>query len=133
MKEKQALIIVDVQNDFCSGGALPVPNGYEVIEVANYLTAQKYFDVKVFTQDWHPKDHCSFASNHLGAELFETIKLDNGVNQILDQILWPDHCIQETNGASFHLALDIKCDKIIQKGINSDVDSYSGFWDVICK
>ena len=124
-KTKTALIVVDVQNDFCPDGALAVPNGHEVIEVVNYLTAHKHFDLRIFTQDWHPKDHCSFASNHLGKKVFETVTLNDGISQTL----WPDHGVQNTDGAKFHPALVMRCDKIIQKGMNSDIDSYSTFWD----
>lgn len=123
MKEKSALILVDLQNDFCRGGTLEVPNGDDVIPLANLL--QKYFDLVIATQDWHPADHVSFASNHPGHGVGEVIKID----KIL-QILWPDHCVQESNGAAFHPALEISgITKIFQKGVDSGIDSYSAFYD----
>lgn len=124
-KIKKALIVVDVQVDFCPEGNLAVPHGHEVIEVANCLTASKKFNLIVLTKDWHPANHCSFASNHLGKQLFETITLDNGV----EQKLWPDHCIQDTDGAKFHPELAIRCDHIVFKGMDTDVDSNSAFFD----
>ena len=118
----KALIIVDMQNDFCPGGALPVKDGNTIVPVINDL--MKKFDLIVATQDWHPKDHGSFASNH-GKKPGEMIVL-NG----LDQILWPDHCLQGTPGAEFVKGLDVKrITKVFQKGMDKDVDSYSGFFD----
>lgn len=119
----KALIIVDVQNDFIPGGALAVNEGDHVVPVINHL--QEKFDFIVATQDWHPMDHGSFASNHAGKKIGEFIDL-NGVKQIL----WPVHCVQETEGAEFHP--NLKRDKwkaVFQKGINPLVDSYSGFFD----
>jgi len=119
----RALIIVDIQNDFTKGGSLEVPDGEAVVPIINDL--QKYFELIVATQDWHPPDHKSFASNHKGRKPFETITL-NG----LEQVLWPDHCIQGSTGASFHGDLDMKkVSAIFRKGVDSEVDSYSGFYD----
>ena len=115
------LIIVDVQNDFCAGGALAVPKGDEVVPVINRLAAR--FDNVVLTQDWHPRGHASFASSHPGKKPFETIDLAYG-----KQVLWPDHCVQGTAGAAFHKALEItKAQLVIRKGFHRDIDSYSGF------
>jgi len=118
-----ALILVDLQNDFMPGGALAVSEGDQVVPIANRLMPQ--FELVVATADWHPPDHCSFASNHPGHQVGEVIEVDG-----LDQILWPDHCIQETNGASFHPELDDpRFIKIIRKGADPRLDSYSGFFD----
>lgn len=118
----KALIIVDMQNDFCPGGALPVKDGNAIVPAINEL--MKKFDLVVATQDWHPKDHGSFASNH-GKKSGERIVL-NG----LDQILWPDHCVLGTQGAEFVKGLDVKrIAKVFQKGVDKSVDSYSGFFD----
>ena len=115
------LIIVDVQNDFCPGGALAVPKGDEVVPVANRLAAR--FDNVVLTQDWHPRGHASFASSHPGKKPFETIELSYGT-----QVLWPDHCVQGTRGADFHGELSVsRSQLIIRKGFHRDIDSYSGF------
>ena len=117
------LILVDIQNDFIPGGALPVPQGYEIIKLVNEL--QNSFDLIVATQDWHPPIHKSFASQHPGKKLFETISLHG-----LDQVLWPDHCVQGTNGAAFHSDLLMnKVEAVFRKGMNPDIDSYSGFFD----
>jgi len=119
----QALIIVDIQNDFTQGGRLEVPNGEEIIEIVNSL--QHHFDLIVATQDWHPPLHKSFASNHVGKKPFEKIELHG-----LEQVLWPDHCIQGTSGADFHPELEMNhVEAIFRKGINPEVDSYSGFYD----
>lgn len=121
---KKALILVDLQNDFCPGGSLAVPGGDEVIPLANVL--QGYFDVIVATQDWHPADHASFASQH---------HPNYGVGDMIimndmQQMLWPDHCVQNTNGAEFHPALHLeKVDKVIHKGVDKSIDSYSAFFD----
>lgn len=118
-----ALIIVDVQNDFITGGALPTRNGHEVVPVINRL--QKDFELVVATQDWHPKNHGSFASNHPGKKPGEVIDLDG-----LPQVLWPDHCVQGSWGAEFHGDLQMKgVAKIIRKGTDPEIDSYSGFFD----
>ena len=121
----KALIIVDIQNDFLPGGALAVNNGDEVIPIINKLQQSDYFDLVVATQDWHPQNHKSFASNHLGKNPFDKILLDG-----LEQILWPDHCVQGTKGADFPSSLDVnKIEAIFRKGMDVNVDSYSGFFD----
>jgi nicotinamidase/pyrazinamidase len=119
----KALILVDIQNDFLPGGALPVPHGNEVIPVANQLQAR--FPLVVATQDWHPPKHGSFAANHPGKKVFEQSEL-NG----LPQTLWPVHCVQNTTGAE--LARGLKQDRIVRvfkKGTDPGIDSYSGFFD----
>jgi nicotinamidase/pyrazinamidase len=119
----KALIIVDIQNDFLPGGALSVKNGDAVIPVINKL--QNQFDLVVATQDWHPADHKSFASMHPGKKIFDEIILDG-----LPQVLWPDHCVQETRGAEFSSLLDTKkIEAIFRKGMDPNIDSYSGFFD----
>lgn len=118
-----ALIIVDIQNDFLPGGALAVPDGDAVIPLINHL--QEKFDLVVATQDWHPADHKSFASAHAEKKIFDEILL-NG----LLQILWPDHCVQETSGAAFSTLLNTKkVEAIFRKGMDKNIDSYSGFFD----
>jgi nicotinamidase/pyrazinamidase len=120
---KRALILVDIQNDFVPGGALPVAEGDRVVPVANRI--QKNFDLVVATQDWHPANHGSFASQHPGAKPGDVIDL-NG----LPQVLWPDHCVQGSRGAQFHPQLDTRrLSKVFQKGIDPEIDSYSGFFD----
>lgn len=115
------LIVVDVQNDFCPGGALEVPRGDEIVPLLNRL-ARRFAHV-VITQDWHPAGHISFASRHPGKKPFETIRLRYG-----RQVLWPDHCVQATSGAALHAALDIPhAQLLIRKGCNRKVDSYSAF------
>lgn len=119
----KALIIVDVQNDFCEGGALEVPNGSSVVPVINKLIDR--FDAIIQTQDWHPAGHHSFASSHDGKSPYETVELDYGT-----QVLWPDHCVQGTKGAEFHK--DLQTDKsqvIIRKGFRAPIDSYSTFYE----
>ncbi len=119
----KALILVDLQNDFMPGGALAVEEGDEVVAIANYLAPR--FDLVVATQDWHPANHGSFASSHPGKKPGDQIKL-NGI----DQILWPNHCIQNTTGAEFHPNLHHKSiNRVFQKGTNLNIDSYSGFYD----
>lgn len=121
---KKALIIVDVQNDFCDGGALAVPGANEVIPYINELMKDNQYDQIVLTQDWHPADHKSFASTN-GKKVGDSINL-NG----LPQFMWPDHCVQGTFGAEFHADLDrSKVTNIVQKGKNAEFDSYSGFQD----
>ena len=121
---KKALIIVDVQNDFCEGGALAVPGANEIISYINLLMEENEYDKIVLTQDWHPENHKSFASTN-GKKVGDTIIL-NGI----PQFMWPDHCVQGTSGAEFHKDLNReKVDHIIQKGKNIDFDSYSGFQD----
>lgn len=120
---KRALIIVDVQNDFVPGGALAVPEGDQVAPVINEL--QKNFDLVVATQDWHPRNHGSFAANHFGRKPGEVIDL-NG----LPQILWPVHCVQDTKGAEFLTELDTsRVARVFQKGTDAGIDSYSGVFD----
>jgi len=120
-----ALIIVDIQNDFLPGGALAVNKGDEIISIVNKLQKSGYFDLIIATQDWHPQDHGSFASNHPGKKPFEKILLSE-----LEQILWPDHCVQGTDGADFPKSLDINnIETIFRKGMDKDIDSYSGFFD----
>lgn len=121
---KKALIIVDVQNDFCQGGALAVPEANEIIPYINMLTSDNQYDEIIATQDWHPANHKSFASNN-GRKVGESIIL-NGI----PQFMWPDHCIQETFGADFNRELDLsRITKIIQKGKNAEIDNYSAFQD----
>jgi nicotinamidase/pyrazinamidase len=117
--EGDVLIVVDVQNDFCPGGALAVPRGDEVVPVVNGLATR--FRNVVLTQDWHPPGHLSFASSHPGRQPFETIAAPYG-----PQVLWPDHCVQGTSGAAFHDALQIPhAALIVRKGMNRAIDSYS--------
>src|SRR5688572_26357183 len=119
----KALIIVDVQNDFCPGGALAVGEGDAIVPVINRV--QGKFDLVVATQDWHPPDHASFASNHTNRTVGELINI-NGQ----PQVLWPDHCVQGTTGAQLRANLEqSKIAKVFQKGQNREVDSYSGFFD----
>jgi nicotinamidase/pyrazinamidase len=118
-----ALIIVDVQNDFCPGGALAVPEGDRVVPVINRLQPQ--FNLVVATQDWHPPDHGSFAASHEGRKPGEVIELAG-----LEQILWPVHCVEHTQGADFHADLDrARIAAVFQKGTDPGIDSYSGFFD----
>jgi nicotinamidase/pyrazinamidase len=119
----KALIIVDVQNDFTTGGALEVPHGEKIIPLINMVNGS--FELIVATQDWHPENHKSFASNHEGKNTFDKILLDG-----LEQILWPDHCIQGSFGAEFHPDLRLNnMEAIFRKGMNTGIDSYSGFYD----
>jgi nicotinamidase/pyrazinamidase len=119
----KALLLVDVQNDFMPGGSLEVPHGDKIIPQINRL--QENFDLVIATQDWHPQNHKSFASNHPDKNPFEEIIL-NGINQVL----WPDHCVQGSKGAEFHPDLKInKISAIFRKGMDPDIDSYSGFYD----
>lgn len=121
----KALIITDIQNDFLPGGTLAVKNGDEIIPLVNKLQQSDKFDLIVATQDWHPANHASFASNHSGRKPFEKIIFDG-----LEQILWPDHCIQSTSGADFPSSLDIKnIEAIFRKGMEKNIDTYSGFFD----
>jgi len=119
----KALILVDLQNDFCPGGALAVPGGDEVIPIANKV--QGHFELVVATQDWHPANHGSFAANHEARKPGEVLDLHG-----LDQVLWPVHCVQDTQGAAFVEALDTsRVAKVFRKGSDPAVDSYSGFYD----
>jgi nicotinamidase/pyrazinamidase len=117
------LVIVDVQNDFCPGGALAVPEGDQIVPAVNRLAAA--FAHVVLTQDWHPPGHASFASSHPGKPSFDTIDLSYG-----RQILWPDHCVQGTAGAAFHPGLDVpNAELVLRKGFRSEIDSYSAFFE----
>ena len=119
----KALIIIDMQNDFLSGGSLAVPDGEEIVAIVNSM--QQYFDLVVATQDWHPSTHKSFASNNPGKKTYDEIEL-NG----LPQILWPDHCVQGTNGAMFTPLVNMnRVEAIFRKGTDIDIDSYSCFYD----
>jgi len=119
----RALLLVDIQNDFLPGGALAVPEGDQVVHVANALMSR--FDLVLATKDWHPQDHCSFAASHAGRRVGETIE-HNG----LQQILWPVHCVHDTDGAAFPKSLHAReIDHVILKGLDRDIDSYSGFFD----
>lgn len=120
---EQALIIIDVQNDFCPGGALAVADGDAVVPVINRL--QQQFALRVLTQDWHPADHSSFAANHSGAEPFSMTEMPYG-----PQVLWPSHCIQGSDGAAFHADLETDGAAVtIRKGFHRDIDSYSAFFE----
>jgi nicotinamidase/pyrazinamidase len=122
-KNMRALVIVDVQNDFMPRGQLEVPHGDLVVPIINRL--QKYFDLVVATQDWHPQNHKSFASNHLNKNPFDKIVLHG-----LEQTMWPDHCLQGSSGAQLHPDLETqKIAAIFRKGMDPEVDSYSGFYD----
>jgi len=119
----KALIIVDVQNDFLPGGSLAVPEGDRIIDVINKI--QSRFELAVLTQDWHPQNHKSFASNHTNKKPFDVIELNN-----MQQTLWPNHCVQGTYGAEFSSLLNTnKAEAIFRKGTNPDIDSYSAFFD----
>lgn len=118
-----ALILVDLQNDFLPGGALAVPGGDEVVPIANRLIPG--FELVVATQDWHPRDHASFAANHSKREVGDVIKVEG-----LDQVLWPVHCVQQTLGAAFAASLNMDgVHRVFQKGTDARYDSYSGFFD----
>ena len=118
-----ALLMIDIQNDFCPGGALAVPGGDEVVPVVNRLQGQPW--ARVLTQDWHPADHGSFAVNHPGGEPFSRVRMDYG-----EQVLWPAHCVQGSAGAAFHpdLITDT-AELIVRKGFRSRIDSYSAFFE----
>jgi nicotinamidase/pyrazinamidase len=119
--DRDVLLIVDVQNDFCPGGALAVPRGDEVVPAVSRLAAG--FAHVILTQDWHPRGHASFASSHPNRQPFETIELPYG-----QQILWPDHCVQGTQGAAFHPGLDVRhAELVVRKGFRNSIDSYSAF------
>jgi nicotinamidase/pyrazinamidase len=119
--EREVLIVTDPQRDFCPGGALAVPQGDEIVPAVNRL-ARRFAHV-ILTQDWHPSDHASFASSHPGRRPFETVALSYG-----PQTLWPDHCVQDSEGAAFHPGLDIPAaELVIRKGYHRTIDSYSAF------
>jgi nicotinamidase/pyrazinamidase len=119
----RALVLVDIQNDFMPFGALPVAEGDDVVAIANRLMPR--FDVVVASQDWHPQNHGSFASNHEGSVPGDVAELAGA-----PQVLWPDHCVQNTPGASFHSALEIAgIQAVVRKGTDREIDSYSTFFD----
>lgn len=118
-----ALIMIDIQNDFCPGGALAVADGDAIVPLVNRL--QERFAVRVLTQDWHPAGHLSFASSHPGAAPFSTTEMPYGT-----QVLWPDHCVQGSDGAAFHRDLVTNgTDLVIRKGFRPEIDSYSAFFE----
>ena len=119
----EALIVIDVQNDFCPGGALAVADGDAIVPGINALMRE--FDAVVLTQDWHPAGHSSFATSHAGKGPFEVIEASYG-----PQVLWPDHCVQGSDGAAFHPALETDpADLIVRKGFRAQIDSYSAFFE----
>jgi nicotinamidase/pyrazinamidase len=121
LTDRDVLVVVDVQNDFCDGGALPVPGGQAVVPIIHRFAVG--FQHVILTQDWHPRDHHSFASNHPGRSAFDTVETAHG-----EQVLWPDHCVENSLGAAFHphLLLD-NAEMILRKGFRSNIDSYSAF------
>ena len=122
-RDGDALVVIDVQNDFCPGGALAVPDGDAVVPVINAL-ARRFAHV-LLTQDWHPPEHESFASSHPGRQPFETVEVAYG-----PQTLWPDHCVQGSAGAAFHEDLDTgRGELIVRKGFRRGIDSYSAFYE----
>lgn len=119
----QALIVIDVQNDFCPGGALAVPGGDDIISGINALMVDA--DAVVLTQDWHPAGHSSFASAHAGRAPYDVTQMSYG-----PQVLWPDHCVQGSAGADFHAGLQTdRAEMIVRKGFRPDIDSYSAFFE----
>ena len=120
---KTALLVIDLQNDFCPAGALEVAGGNEIVSDINQ--EMKKYDCVVLTQDWHPKGHSSFATSHEGKNPLDVVKMPYG-----DQILWPEHCIQGSKGAEFHFKLDTdRASAVIRKGSNPLIDSYSAFFE----
>jgi len=118
-----ALVVTDVQNDFCTGGALAVPDAEAILPVVNELIAA--FQQVIFTQDWHPPGHVSFASSHPGRRVFDRITLPTG-----EQILWPDHCVTGTPGAALHRGLHVPPHAtVLRKGVHQTIDSYSAFFE----
>ena len=121
--QTRALIVVDVQNDFCPGGALAVEDGDQVVDPINKMISD--FDHVILTQDWHPEEHLSFASQHDGKSPFEQTIMPYG-----DQTLWPDHCVQGSAGAEFHSGLNwTKAEMVVRKGYRREIDSYSAFFE----
>ena len=119
--DRDILLIVDVQNDFCPGGGLAVPHGDEILPLVNLLATR--FQHVVLTQDWHPRGHLSFASSYPGKRPYETVELSYGT-----QVLWPDHCVQGTRGADFHADLAVPhAELVLRKGYHREIDSYSAF------
>ncbi|CAO3677273.1 unnamed protein product [Rhizopus stolonifer] len=131
MNEKTALILVDIQYDFLEGGSLAVPDSLSIIKPVNELIryVKSTNGLVIATQDWHPKDHVSFASNHPNKNIFDLVQIEyEGAK--LDQVLWPDHCVQESLGAEMCNSLDCQhIDHIVKKGKNQQIDSYSAFAD----
>ena len=122
-QSNEAILVIDIQNDFCPGGALAVTGGDEIVAPVNALVPE--FPVRVFTQDWHPSNHLSFASQHDGKDPFTTTEMPYGT-----QVLWPDHCIIGSNGVAFHPKLDTRsANLIIRKGFRREIDSYSAFFE----
>jgi nicotinamidase/pyrazinamidase len=120
---RDVLLVVDIQNDFCSDGRLAVPRGEEVVPIVNELARE--FEHVVLTQDWHPAGHHSFASSHPGKKPYETIELAYGA-----QILWPDHCVQDSEGARLHSDLRVPhAELVLRKGYHREIDSYSAFYE----
>ncbi|MBL4769196.1 MAG: bifunctional nicotinamidase/pyrazinamidase [Rhodobacteraceae bacterium] len=117
-----ALIVIDVQNDFCTGGGLAVPSGEDIVSTINAMMDD--FDAVILTQDWHPAGHSSFASSHRGAAAYDMMDMAYG-----PQVLWPDHCIQGTRGAAFHTDLRVDADLVLRKGFRAAIDSYSAFFE----
>ena len=117
-----ALIVIDVQNDFCPGGALAVPGGDEIVPQINAIMPD--YDAVILTQDWHPDGHSSFASSHPGKSPYDVVAMPYG-----PQVLWPDHCIQGSSGAAFHANLRTDADLILRKGFRGAIDSYSAFFE----
>jgi len=123
IEKNSALVLVDLQNDFCPGGNFPVAHGDEVIPIANKI--QPYFDIVVATQDWHPSGHSSFASSYAGKSPGDLVMLGD-----IEQVLWPDHCVQNTKGADFYPSLNCShFTKIFHKGVDKNIDGYSAFYD----
>ena len=121
--ERDVLLVVDIQNDFCPGGGLSVPRGDEVVPLINSLAAR--FAHVVLTQDWHPRGHLSFASSHPGKQPYQTIEVAYGT-----QVLWPDHCVQGTAGAAFREDLAVPhAELVLRKGYHREIDSYSAFYE----
>ncbi|KXF91438.1 bifunctional nicotinamidase/pyrazinamidase [Phaeobacter inhibens] len=118
----KALIVIDVQLDFCPGGALAVPGGDQVVAPINAMMPD--YDAVLMTQDWHPADHSSFASQHRDAAAYDSIEMSYG-----PQVLWPDHCVIDSAGAQFHPDLDLRGDLILRKGYRRHIDSYSAFFE----
>ena len=120
-RDRDVLLVIDVQNDFCPGGSLAVPDGDAILPTVNRLARE--FAHVILTQDWHPPGHSSFASAHPGRQPYETTEMDYG-----PQILWPDHCVQDTPGAAFRSGLDVpSAELVLRKGFHRAIDSYSAF------
>ena len=118
----EALVVIDVQNDFCPGGALAVTGGDQIVPGINALMDE--FRAVILTQDWHPANHSSFATSHPGRQPYDQVEMPYG-----PQILWPDHCVQGSAGAEFHPSLRTDADLILRKGFRREVDSYSAFFE----